>query len=61
MAEFVGSDGPVKLGPKNILPSYTTVEREALETIPAMLVLDTTTGTLWYTDDANVWQELGLA
>lgn len=61
MAEVQGSNGPIKLGPKNIVPSYTTAEREALEVVPGMIVLDTDTGTLWFTDDANDWQEIGLA
>jgi len=63
MANFdvTNEGGPIKLGPKANLDSYTTTEREALTTVPGMLVLDLTTGTLWFTDDAGDWQELGLA
>lgn len=63
MAEIqVSSDGgPVKLGPKNIVPSYTTTQREALDPVtPGEIVLDLTTGTLWFVDDAGGWQELSV-
>ena len=56
MVEFIGSGGPVKLGPKSVIPSYTTAQRLALTKVAGLMVLDTTLNRFYIVDAALDWK-----